>query len=90
MRPARSLEGFLIVACVVLAAIFGVACPFDPDDDLALSVRTADSLALPLSDVSGGLRERGAHALLAGAAAQRPITPLGSVAAVPGGLCLLI
>ncbi len=88
MRPARSREAILIVACVVLVALFGFVCALDQDGDRAMAVRIADGPALSPDHASIPLPEM-SHRLPAGLAAWGANTPLGPRAAVPGALCLL-
>jgi hypothetical protein len=88
VRPARSLEGVLIVACVVLVALFGFVCALNQDGDRAMAVRSADGPAPSPNHASTPLPEI-SHRLPAGPAAWGANPPLSLLAAVPGALCLL-
>jgi len=84
------LEWTLVLCCVVLAVLFGLVCAFDEDGDLSVSLCRADGFSCARDEVS--------RAVPAGDASRRPATlparlrlsAPGLLAAVPGGLCLLI
>jgi hypothetical protein len=90
MRPMGSFEGLVILACVALAALFGFACALNDNSDLGLSLRTAADPG-PSPDEAWVAAPIARDCRRASAPAVRErATPPGLLAAVPGGLCLLI
>jgi hypothetical protein len=81
----------LIVVCAVLAALLGFACAFD-QDGAGVSVRAAHGASPSPDEVSGAasVEDLGRLSARPPAKAARRIAPPGLLAAVPGGLCLLI
>jgi hypothetical protein len=86
----KRVEWPLVVCSIVLAAIFGLACAFDEDGDLALTVCQVEHPSRPPDEVCRALSLGAVARLLAGPSARERVTPPGLLAAVPGGLCLLI
>jgi hypothetical protein len=87
---SKRLEWLLVVSCIVLAAFFGLACAFDEDGDFGVTVCVADDPSCSPDEASRALSARDAYRLLAGPAVRISIRAPGLLAAVPGGLCLLI
>jgi len=88
-RPTR-LNLFLIVFCIVLAVFFGLACAFDDDGDFGVTVCLADDPSCSPDKASRALSARDAYGLLAGPVVRISVRAPGLLAAVPGGLRLLI
>jgi hypothetical protein len=84
------LKRFLIVLCIVLALLFGLAAAFDEDGDFGAAIWLAPAPACAQDETSRGLSAGDAVALPSGPAAPISIRAPGLLAAVPGGLCLLI
>jgi hypothetical protein len=90
MRPTGSVEGLLILACVDLAVFLGFAGAVDDNGDLGLSPRPAADPRQSADEAAGGAsttrdwRRAGPPALREGLSLPGPL------AAVPGGLRLLI
>ena len=84
------LEWTLVSCCVVLAALFGLVCAFDEDGDLSVSLCRADGPSCAGDELSRALPRGDAHRLCATPFARLRLAALGLLAAVPGGLCLLI
>jgi hypothetical protein len=90
LRARVDVEGFVILVCVALAALFGFACTLDDNGDLGLSLpRAADSGPSPEEASVAAPFTRGCRRAAEPAARER-LTPPGLLAAAPGGLCLLI
>jgi hypothetical protein len=90
MRPSGSAQSFVIVACVALAAVLGFAWMLIDNGELGLPLRRVlDSW--PSRDKASGaaLVADDCRRAAAPAAQERLIQP-SLLAAVPGGLCLLI
>jgi hypothetical protein len=90
LQPTRHLEWLLIVCCVVLCALFGVAFAFDDDDDPGACLLPADG---PWCSPDEGLCAPpviDAPRLVAGPDRRTSAAGPALLAAVPGGLCLLI
>ena len=91
MRPARVIEGFLFVACVVPAALFGFACAFDYDGTAAWRrARWTSPPSLPTTPARRWSRTLTGLPLDLAPRPGSVSLPQGLLAAVPGGLCLLI
>jgi len=90
LQPTKHLALTLVLCCVVLAALFGLACLLDDDGDLAGALCPADAPSCSPDELSRALPVRDAHQLLAGPGARIRVTALGMLAALPGGLYLLI
>jgi len=84
------LEWTLILCCVFLAVFFVLACAFDDDGDFGVIPCRADEPSCSPDEASHVLPARDAKRLLAGPAARLCLNAPGLLAAVPGGLCLLI
>jgi hypothetical protein len=84
------LQWLLIVLCIVLALLFGLAAAFDEDGDFGLAIWLAPAPACLQDETSHALPAGDAAALLTGPAVWISIRAQGLLAAVPGGLCLLI
>jgi len=80
----------LVLCCVFLAALFGLVCAFDEDGDLGGALCQADGRSRSPDEVSRTLPFSAARRHLVGPAAALGISAPGLLAAVPGGLCLLI
>jgi hypothetical protein len=90
LQAAKGLSWLLIVCCIASAALFGFACLFDDDGDFGVALRQADGPLCSPDEASRPLPVMDANRLLAGPKARTTITAPGLLAAVPGGLCLLI
>ena len=90
MRPTVIVEALVILICVAIAAFFGFACTLLDSCGLDLSLRPADRPAPSPDGVSGPTPVADDRRRAAGPAARKRVTPPGLLAAVPGGLCLLI
>lgn len=84
------LQRFLIVLCVVLAVLFGLVAAFDEDGDFSVAVWPAATPSCSQDETSRELSGADLLALLSGPAVRIGIRAPGLLAAVPGGLCLLI
>ena len=84
------LEWTLVSCCVVLAALFGLVCAFDEDGDFSVSLCRADGLSCAGDEISRAVPAGDAQRLLAAPAARLRLGAPSLLAAVPGGLCLLI
>jgi hypothetical protein len=91
MRPMGSVEGLVILACVALAALFGFACAFD-HDGVGASACPAGGTSPPPDEVSGAapLDDRDRRSARPPTRSGERTAPPRLLAAVPGGLCLLI
>jgi hypothetical protein len=90
VRLAKHLEPFAIVSCVGLAALFGVMCAIDDDSSLGVSLCPADGPWSSPEETVGVLPATDGHRLFAASGGRTSLAAPGLLAAVPGGLCLLI
>lgn len=90
MQSTRQCALTLVVCCVFLSALFGLVCASGADVDLRAAVCPADERSSSPDEVSCTLPLSGAPWHLFGPAAAVGIADQGLLAAVPGGLCLLI
>ena len=88
MHTSKHLAWLLIVCCMLLCALYGVACAFNDDPGVALGPANDPSpsadetvCALPVLD---------ARRLATGPVGCTSIAGPALLAAAPGGLCLLI
>jgi hypothetical protein len=80
----------LIVSCVALTALFGLACALDEDGSFGVDPCLSQRTSCICDELPGALPPGGdAHWLRAARAASPVLTAPGLRAAVPGGLCLL-
>ncbi len=90
MRPTQKRELTLILFCVALAALFGLACVFDDDGDLGAALRQTEGVSSASDEFFSALALGDSWRLIVAPAARLPFGARGLLAAVPGGLCLLI
>ena len=90
LQPTKHPKWPLVVCCVLLCAIFGVAFSFDDDGDPAASLCPADDLRCSLDETYCALPVMDGQRLGAELAVGTSIASPGLLAAVLGGLCLLI
>ena len=92
MRPLGSVESFVIIACVVLAALCACACAFDQDGDGGVAARLVDNVSPSPCEGSRAapVEGRGRPTTRPRAKTGERLALPGLLAAVPGGLCLLI
>jgi hypothetical protein len=89
MPTGRSTRSF-VLCCLAVIALFGLVCVFDDECCLCVSPCRSDGLLRPPDDAPGGVVVRDVRRLLSAPSARhRPSAP-GLLAAVPGGLCLLL
>lgn len=89
MHSAQRLEWFLILGCVALAVLLGLACVFDDDGDFGVIACLADGASLSPEEVSSTLPTGDTSLLGAEPHAQLDLDAPSLLAAAPGGLCLL-
>ena len=90
MRQSRHRVWLLIVGCIVLCALFGVPLSFNDGDDPRDSLRPADGPRSSSEEPFCALPAVGGHRLVARTDARPSSAARALLAAVPGGLCLLI
>lgn len=90
MHFSRRPGWLLIICCVALCLLLGLAWALDDDGDLSLLLWQTESPSRSPEDISSALPPCGGVSRLAGPAALIRVAPPGLLAAVPGGLCLLI
>ena len=90
LPPTMSLKLTLILFCVALAALFGLACVFDGDGDLTGALRQTEGVSCTSDESLNALARGDSWRLIVAPAARLPFGARGLLAAVPGGLCLLI
>jgi hypothetical protein len=88
LRPTRHLEWLLIVCCLLLCALFAVACSFDDDPDVSLCPADDFSSSPDVTSCAPPVRDGQRLGLTHGGRTASAAPAL--LAAVPGGLCLLI
>ena len=88
-RPTR-VQWLLIVLCIVLAMFFGLACALDDDGDFGVTVCLAGDSSCSPDEASLALSAGDVYRLLAAPSVRISVRAPGLLAAVPGGLCLLI
>jgi hypothetical protein len=89
-RFSGRLTWTLVLLCVALTLLFGVAVAFDDDGDLGIPLGQADAPACSLDEAAAGLVAPDARRPLAAPSALLRLGAPGLLAAAPGGLCLLI
>jgi hypothetical protein len=90
VQPIKHPAWPLVVCCVVFCALFGVAFSFDDDGDPGLSLCPVDDSRCSPDETFCALPVMDGQRLVAGPAGRTRIASPGLLAAVPGGLCLLI
>jgi hypothetical protein len=84
------LQWFLIVVCIALVVLVGLAAAFDDDGDFSVAVWPVTAPSCSQDHTSRDLSAADLLALLSGPVVRIRIRAPGLLAAVPGGLCLLI
>lgn len=89
MKPTgRSTRSFVLY-CLALIALFGLVCVFDDEGGLGINPCQSDFLLRPPDDAPGDV-VRDVRRLLPAPSARHRLSVPGLLAAVPGGLCLLL
>lgn len=90
MRPTMPRVLALVLLCVLPAVLLSLSCAFDADGDYGVIPRLVGASARAPDQFVGALPESAAQWHHAQAFAQRLAPSPGLLAAVPGGLRLLI
>jgi len=90
MDATTHLEWILFVFCLVLCVLCGVAFSLDDDDDPGAFLRPTDGPWCSRDETFCALPIVDGQRLVAGPDSRTSTATTGLLAAVPGGLCLLI
>jgi hypothetical protein len=90
VHPTRHLEWTLVLCCVALAALFGLVCAFDEDGELGVMPCLAEDRSCAPDELARALPTRDTPRRMTAPSARLRLSAPGLLAAVPGGLCLLI
>jgi len=90
VQQMTHLELALVLCCVAVAALFGLACVFDDDGDLCGALCQTESPWCSPDELSCPLLLGDFLRRPAAPAADRGLAVIGLLAAAPGGLCLLL
>jgi hypothetical protein len=90
LRRPTHLNWFFVVFCIVLTLFFGLACTFDVDGDFGATVCLTNDPSCSPDQASRELSARDAYRLLDRRVVRISFRAPGRLAAVPGGLHLLI
>jgi hypothetical protein len=81
---------FLVVFCIAVVILVGLACAFDQEGAIGVAAILAADPSHSRDEASRAPSARDAHRLLGGPVARTSMRASSLLAAVPGGLCLLI
>jgi hypothetical protein len=90
LSHTRRIERVLTICCIVLAAFFGLACAFDDDGDLGITLCLAEGSSFSSDELSRALPGERPRRPDKASSARLHLSAPSLLAAVPGGLCLLI
>jgi hypothetical protein len=90
VHPPQRLQWLLVLGCVALAALFGLACALDDDGDLGVVPCLAEDRSCAPDELSRDLPASDTPRRVTAPSVRLCPSAPGLLAAVPGGLCLLI